>query len=312
MPRPHTGRKYHIRGDIPDEMRLGALITGAIALALLVAAFLLVRRFARAMLRTRERHTGKTPALYGLEGVAFETASAEGRVRGWLLRAGDAPAPTIVVAHGWLATAGDMLGWAAPLVLAGHHVVVYDALGHGESDPSEFTSIRHMRQDLAAVLAWSAALPLAAPGIVVLGHSMGGAAAILLAARGPFPARALVTAGAPTDPLAITREWFESKRMPGRLLVKALRPFWHAIVREPYEQLRPVVEIAHVTIPMLVLHGRRDRQVLPHHAEALAAAGPTARLVLFNEGDHWNLAKQPGYVETITAFVEESLAAVGR
>lgn len=267
------------------------------------AAYAGVRRAARGLLRPRGRRSTRTPADFGIDGTPFDLASADGQLRGWLLRAGDAPRPTIVVAHGWQSHAGDMLAWAAPLVRAGFHVVVYDALGHGESDPSEFTSIRHMREDLAAVLAWARALPLAAPGIVVLGHSMGGAAALLLAADASFPARGVITAGAPTDPLAITREWLESKHLPGAAAVSLMRRFWEPIVREPYEGLRPIVAIAHATVPVLVLHGRRDRQVLAHHAEQLAAAGPSARLVIVEEGDHWNLPKLPGYTETVAAFV---------
>jgi pimeloyl-ACP methyl ester carboxylesterase len=242
----------------------------------------------------------------GLDGEPFAIAAPGGIVRGWLVRTAPVPRPTVLVVHGWQSHSGDMLLWAAPMLAAGYHVVVYDALGHGESDPSEFTSIRHLLDDLHAVIAWLRARPETTPGLVLFGHSMGGAAALLAAAAADGAPRAVIAAGAPTDPIDITREWLDARRLPGALLVQLMRPFWRRIVAAPYARLRPIRRIGEVHVPVLLLHGDADRHVSVRHAEVLAAANPRARLVRFPQGDHFNLPEQPGYGEAVTAFLAEA------
>ena len=280
---------------------LVAVTSAALAVALLVAVVLL-RRFARAVLRTHPRRSERTPASLGLEASPFALERSGGAVRGWVVYAAAGPAPAVLFVHGWRSHTGDMLPWAVPLVRHGYHAIVYDALGHGDSDDSEFTSLRHLREDMDAVLSYARALPRLAPGIVLFGHSMGGAAAILAAAKGA-PIRGLITAGAPTDPLQITSEWLDSRGLPGPLLVKLLRPFWQRIVREPYATLRPVRRIGRVTVPVLILHGSEDTQVGSHHARALAAANPLACLELLDGADHVNLPDHPRYEPLVLDFL---------
>jgi pimeloyl-ACP methyl ester carboxylesterase len=279
-----------------------------VALLVVVLAALLVRRLALQFLRTRGRRTPRTPRDLGLEGEAFALPTRDGAVRGWLMRARGTPRALILFAHGWNSNAGDMLRWAAPLVAAGYDAMVYDTLGHGESDASEFTSIRHFRRDLLTVAAFARALPRAAPGLVLFGHSMGGAAAILAASEGA-QARAVIVAGAPTDPLDITREWLDAKRLPGAMLTRLMLPFWRPIVRVPLASLRPVERIATLAVPVLILHGDGDRQVRVHHAEQLARASPGARLERFPAGDHLNLPDQSRYLEVVTGFLDDVLRA---
>jgi dienelactone hydrolase len=48
----------------------------------------------------------------------------------------------------------------------------------------------------------------------------------------------------------------------------------------------------HITGPLLVVHGRRDRLAPPHHAELLASRAPGAQLVMYQEGNH-GITDQP-------------------
>lgn len=274
----------------------------------LLVAIVILRRFARGVLRTHRRRSERTPASLGLDAAAFALERGGGAVRGWVVYAVPGPAPTVLFVHGWRSHAGDMLPWAAPLIGHGYHVIVYDALGHGNSDDSEFTSLRHLREDMDAVLSYARSLPRTAPGIVLFGHSMGGAAAILAAAKAA-PIRGLITAGAPTDPLQITAEWLDSRGLPGPLLVKLLRPFWQRIVREPYATLRPVRRIGRVAVPVLILHGSEDIHVGSHHARALAAANPLARLELLDGADHVNLPQHARYEAVVLAFLARAFGS---
>jgi pimeloyl-ACP methyl ester carboxylesterase len=274
------------------------------ALALLLV-FHALRRWARGFLRPRGWKSARTPTTLGREAEPLEIDRGGAQLRGWFLRAAPGPRPTVIVAHGWNSHAGDMLLLAAPVVRAGYHAVVYDALGHGESDASEYTSLRHMRDDLETVLDWTLARADAAPGVALFGHSMGGAAAILVAARRDA-VRALVCAGAPTDPLEITVEFLDGRGLPGRLIVKLLLPFWRPIVRESYPSLIPEARIAELRIPVLVLHGREDRQVAPSHAERLAARAQRGRLVLLEGAGHMDLHDHARYTEVVTGFLADA------
>ncbi len=49
---------------------------------------------------------------------------------------------------------------------------------------------------------------------------------------------------------------------------------------------------AKITIPLLVVHGRLDRMVLPEQAERLAAEAPGAELAMYAEGNH-GITNQP-------------------
>ena len=274
----------------------------ATILIVLIAGYWAVGVFARRFLRPGTRRTTKTPESVGLDGEVFALPTERGAIRGWILRAAREPRLTVVLTHGWQSHAGDMLTWAAPILRAGYHVVVYDTLGHGESDKSEYTSVRHFLEDLHAVIAFAHTLPDAQPGIVVMGHSMGGAAALLAATDAPG-VRAVIGAAAPTDPLEITREWIDARGLPGPLLVWLMRPFWAPIVNTPYPRLQPINRIASVTVPILLIHGNADKQVPVHHAHRLAAANPSARIEVLDGADHISLPKHERYGAVISEFL---------
>lgn len=276
----------------------------AITLLVIVAGYWALGAFARAYLRPGKRRTTKTPESLGLDGEAFALPTDRGVIRGWFLRAAREPRITVVLAHGWQSHAGDMLTWAAPVVRSGFHVIVYDTLGHGESDASEYTSIRHFLEDLRAVIAFVGRFPDTHPGIVIMGHSMGGAAALLASIDTPG-VRGVIAAAAPTDPLEITREWMDARGLPGPLLVTLMRPFCAPIVKASYPDLQPIRKIASIEVPVLLIHGDADRQVPVHHAHRLAAANPRARIEVLEGADHISLPKHERYGEVISSFLRK-------
>ncbi len=97
-----------------------------------------------------------------------------------VIEAGDGP--TVVLAHGYTATAHHWAPVASRLLAGGVRVVVFDQRGHGRSSSgSGRFGTAHLAADLAAVLAVSAP-----DGAVLAGHSMGGIGIqALLAEREP-------------------------------------------------------------------------------------------------------------------------------
>ena len=284
------------------------LVIGALALTA-VAGILWVRSFARGFLRVRGRKGAATPSSIGLVATSVAVDRPGGTLRGWLLPAAEGPRPTLIFAHGWQSHASDMLAYARPIVAAGYHVVVFDTLGHGESDRTEFASARHFTEDLLAVWRWAASRPETAPGIALGGHSLGGTAAILAACEsakeGAVP-RAIVTVGSPSDPIKGTEEWLTRKGYPGPLTMRAVFPFWKPIIGWERDRLRVLERMRGLAVPLLVLHGANDRQVGPHHARLIAGALPTARLTLLDGADHWTVPDHPRFAPTVTRFLDEA------
>jgi pimeloyl-ACP methyl ester carboxylesterase len=102
-------------------------------------------------------------------------------------QAGPPGAPTVLLVHGWMASAD--LNWlgAFPALADRYHVVAMDVRGHGRGiRSSEPFSLEDCADDAAALLR-----ELGVPAVVA-GYSMGGAIALLLARRHPEVARGLV------------------------------------------------------------------------------------------------------------------------
>ncbi|HEX2717272.1 MAG TPA: alpha/beta fold hydrolase [Gemmatimonadaceae bacterium] len=274
-----------------------------------IGGVLWVRSFARAFLRVRGRKGAATPSTVGLDASGFSVERPGGMLRGWFLPAARDPRPTLIFAHGWQSHASDMLAYAKPIVEGGFHVVVFDTLGHGESDRTEFASARHFTEDLLAVWRWALARSETAPGIALGGHSLGGTAAILAAVEGEAEGlvpRAIVTVGSPSDPVKGTEEWLTKKGYPGPLMMRAVYPFWQPIIGWERPRLRAVARMPRLTVPLLVIHGAADRQVGPHHARLLAGARPGTGLELLEGADHWTVPTDPRFGALVVQFLREA------
>jgi pimeloyl-ACP methyl ester carboxylesterase len=291
-----------------NGVAIAALVIGALALTA-AAGILWIRSFARTFLRVRGRKGAATPASIGLLASTFAVERPGGMLRGWMLPAADEPRPTLIFAHGWQSHASDMLAYAKPIVAAGYHVIVFDTLGHGESDRTEFASARHFTEDMLAVWRWAATRPETTPGIALGGHSLGGTAAILAACEAesePLSPRAIVTVGSPSDPIQGTEEWLTKKGYPGPLMMRAVFPFWKPIIGWERDRLRPLARMKNLAVPLLVVHGAGDRQVGAHHARRLARALPGARLELIEGADHWTVPSDPRFASLVTGFLDDT------
>ena len=123
--------------------------------------------------------------------------------------------------------------------------------------------------------------------LIAIGHSMGGWAALLAAAR-DARIQALATIGAVTDPrqiqwsdAAITGEFIPW--LPG-LSADAFRAQWAAL-NTP--ELIPVMQAPHIAPrPLLIIHAAQDAAVPAAQAEALHGAAPFAELAIHPEANH--------------------------
>lgn len=198
----------------------------------------------------------------------------------WLLKPTGTPKrPVFLLAHGWGASYGTLLQLGEPLVRAGYEVLLFDARGHGRNEAVPYVTVRHFRDDQLAVVQYARERFGDRP-LVLIGHSLGGAAGVLAAAEGA-PLDALVLIATPSDVMRITAEYLSDQGFPGGLMTVALRPFWWRRVGGSFLPLTPSRRIQEVRAPILMIQPENDRRVARDHADRLAkAAGQPYELVM--------------------------------
>ncbi|HEX7612892.1 MAG TPA: alpha/beta fold hydrolase, partial [Candidatus Limnocylindrales bacterium] len=209
--------------------------------------------------------------------------------------------PAIVVVHGWESNRGRTFAHARYLHAAGFHCLVFDVRGHGDS-PEETLPINvpEFAEDTVAAARWAAARPEVS-AVGVLGHSMGGAGAIVAASHEPL-IKAVVSASAPADLVRMTRKTFQMAGLQiPEPIATPLAWFTAAVLLIPR---RHSVDDASATAaagryrgPLLLIHGAQDHGVPVAHLERIARAAvdgrgreddpPVETLVLPEFGHRW-------------------------
>ncbi|MEU8707874.1 alpha/beta hydrolase [Streptomyces sp. NPDC048565] len=206
---------------------------------------------------------------------------------------GDPAAPPVILAHG---RSGSSLDWTdvAEQLAARHRVYALDFRGHGLSDWPGRYSFEFFRDDLHAFLE---ARNLS--GATVIGHSMGGAAALLLAELHPALVGALVIEDAPTLlPLDPPRP--PSERPAGELGFDwQVVPSTDAQLNDPDPAARE--RLGEITAPALVVGGARshvDQEQLAWMAEQI----PEGRFVSVDAGHLVHADNPQAFLDALRAF----------
>ena len=238
----------------------------------------------------------------GVDHEDFTIRSGDHELAAWLLLPSEREVdrPVVLMAHGWGASYGTVLQLAEPLVRSGYEVLLFDVRGHGRNAPAPFVTVRHFRDDTMAAARYAAAR-FPDRRLVLVGHSFGGAGAVLATAEGA-PVAGLVLIATPADVLRITSEYFSDHGMPGPVMVKLLRPFWWRRLGGSFRPHMPVRRIREVQQPLLLIQPEHDRRVARHHADRLAeAAGVPYELV--PDREHTDVLAAPMTVRLVQDFL---------
>lgn len=241
-------------------------------------------------------------------------------------------APTLVIAHG-LYGSGRNWGVIARRLADRREVVAVDMRNHGDSPRYSSQSYAEMAEDLAEVIE-----ALDAP-VDLLGHSMGGKAAMQLALTRPELLRRLIVADiapvayshdqtrhaqamAALDLSRITSRAEADAALAARIEDAALRAFFLQSLdlrsQPPRWKLNLAVLEAEMPKivgwpgtegrfdgPALFLTGAESQYVRPEHREAIRALFPRARFAKIPGAGHWLHAEKPReFEETVRVFFE--------
>lgn len=274
-----------------------------------------------------------------LDSALREFLRLDGARRLSYLTWGDAARPALLLLHGGTACAGDWWQVAGPLAPA-WRVIAPDqrGCGHSDWDPQARYGIEPLLDDVDELLA-----SLRLDRFVVAGHSLGAAAALLLAARRPELVRGLVLVdGGPKDgsprPAALRREIPDSFRsgeealaflaesglggrgrapwvletrfvadLDGRLRWRADMAGarrWAEAGGEPLLlELWP--EVARLRCPTLYVRGAESQLVPPELPGRMVALNPLVRATEIADAGHGVHYEQP---DAFVAVLQEFLA----
>jgi pimeloyl-ACP methyl ester carboxylesterase len=241
-------------------------------------------------------------------------------------------APTLVIAHGLYGSARNW-GVIARRLADRREVVAVDMRNHGDSPRFPVQGYPEMAADLAEVI------ESLGPPVDLMGHSMGGKAAMQLALTRPELIRRLVVAD--IAPVAYSHDQTRNAQAMAGLDLSgiktraeadaaladsvddpALRAFFLQSLdfraHPPRWKLNLTVLEAEMPKivgwpgtqgtfpnPTLFLTGASSQYVRPEHREAIRALFPKARFAKIPEAGHWLHAEQPrAFEETVRVFLE--------
>ena len=230
---------------------------------------------------------------------------------GWFVPAGEG-APALAIIHGWGGNAEMMLPLAKPLHAAGYALLFFDARNHGRSDGDTFSSLPRFAEDLEHAVDWLRALPgVDASRVGVIGHSVGAAAALLLAARRNDLA-AVVTLAAFSHPATMMRRWLRSKRIPYWPLGAYILYYVQRVIGHRFDELAPCRSIREVNCPVLLVHGSEDETVPVSEAQEIYARRRDQRVrLLLIPGSHDQYAEMDHRIGEVIGFLDAVMPAAG-
>ena len=240
--------------------------------------------------------------------------------------------PVLVLLHGLFGQSGNFGAVQRRLAAAGRRVVALDLRNHGASPHAAGMDYRTLAADVHETLGSMGLLPCA-----VLGHSMGGKAAMALALQHPEAVTRLCVADiapvryrphlvtyatamrdmvmapgmtrsdadaalAPTVADAGERAFLLSNLLLGK------EPRWRIGLDEIIAGMDdiqdwPALPTPPFAGPTLFLTGARSRYVRPEHRPVVAALFPAARFVTLKHAGHWLHADDPeGFLAVVEAF----------
>ncbi len=179
------------------------------------------------------------------------------RLYSWLIP-GEHNLCTVILVHGWGSNAQMMLPLAQSFCQAGMNVLLFDARNHGKSDGDTFSSLPRFAEDLGCAIEWTKKRD-PSQKIVILGHSIGAASAMLAASQRTDIDLVIGLSGFAHPNLVMHRH------LDRPWLPKVLRPlimdYIQWVIGYRFEEIAPMNRIRHIRCPVLLVHGTEDAVV---------------------------------------------------
>jgi pimeloyl-ACP methyl ester carboxylesterase len=220
--------------------------------------------------------------------------------------AGDAAGPAAVLLHGGSSSSTTWDRLTAALAAAGHHVIAADLRGHGRSSRTRDYPLSAYSDDICGLMD-----TLSIGSAALVGHSLGGYTACVLARREPDRVSRLVL----EEPGTPARDTASSHRLPGpRFLLPALvglatrRGYDRRAVTSAVRQLR-IPDPAWwdllplITAPTLVISGGPTSHIPPRHLAEAARSIPLCSIVTITAGHRVHSRRPEQFLAEVIPFL---------
>jgi len=236
-------------------------------------------------------------------------AADGGELEVWRIEPESPSRGIVLLAHGWSRNRDRMVGRARVFGHMGFTTVLHSARDHGGSSKRRSMNAFRFAEDIEAVMDW-----INEP-VLLYGHSIGAAGAVIAASRKTEQIRLLFLEGC----YARTREaMFTLYRNQNRLLGPIFAPIvllWMDLFyRFRLNTISPVRLAPSIDLPVLIIHGEKDQNFPLHHAWRLRDSFPAGYAELFVAlgSDHSSCSLDPRFPQAIKAFVERHLPPLQR
>lgn len=200
--------------------------------------------------------------------------------------------PAVLLMHGWEGRPTQFASLITALVEGGYSVIALDGPAHGQSPGRE----AHVLLFARAMLEAAAELP---PLHAVVGHSMGGASAMLAVQLG-LRTQALVSIAAPARFLDVLRGFTRMMGLPPRA-----RSAFIQEVELTFGMPLKHLDVAryHMNLPGLIVHAEDDTFVPVKASEVIHQAWFDSRLLRLEQGGHQRVLADPRVIEGVLALL---------
>jgi pimeloyl-ACP methyl ester carboxylesterase len=214
--------------------------------------------------------------------------------------------PLLIGIHGYENTADKLLPVTKFFATRGFRVLLVNTRNHGESDADGTSTMVQYIQDLGSAIAFARTNLPDASSILLLGHSLGGATCLYVAAYTPGVSAVISIASFASLGLQLSQS-LRSHHFPATLVKPVLRylEITHSI---KMKDLSPLYTITKIRIPTLLLHGSRDLVVAADNLEMLRSVtpGPFVSVQLMEGENHSSLLEKPAIFQLIYDFLERN------
>lgn len=251
------------------------------------------------------RDPAKEPPDWGYVTNTRITAADGGSLEVWRIEPEGPSRGIVLLAHGWGRNRDRMTGRARIFGEMGFTPVMHSARDHGKSSPHRFMNAFRFAEDIEAVLDW-----INEP-VLLYGHSAGAAAAVIAASRNHDRVKLLFLEGCYARTKGALRSLYRNHNLFFGIFFGPMVVLWMDIFyRFRMDQVSPVRLAPDIDIPVIIIHGEKDRCFPLPHAWRLMDGFPAGRAELFvgQNADHSGSSLTPEYPIAIKSFVNRHLS----
>lgn len=268
--------------------------------ALAAAVYLCLTLFLAYLLHQIPRRPIVDPPDWGQVRNVLIPAADGGRLEAWIVEPDGPSRGIVLLAHGWSRNRDRMTKRARIFGRMGFTTIMHSARDHGRSTPYRFMSAYRFAEDIKSVISF-----LGEP-VLLYGHSMGAAGAVLATRDMPDQVRLLFLEGCYARTKEGLRSLYRGVNIIFGVLLGPMIVFWMDVFyRFKMDAISPVRLAPGIQVPVLIIHGERDQSFPLHHAWRLRDSFPAGRAELFvaRGAQHSNSSLDPIYPRALESFV---------